>query len=1643
MTSEENLPQLLSKSIELVKHFLQNFALFGDVDTTLNLTFGDNYNKTKVKSIVNEWQKDDFKNLPKIEIIGASILNGANAGYSISTNAIYISDAFLLHDSIQNVAKTLIEEIGHQLDAQINTIDPVWDEGNLFANLIFGNQEEFEDINHEPEDDFATIYIDGELIEIEQDSSVIGQWGGSFRAVRVVGNYAYIANSYGLLILDISNPTKPVEISRFSVEFTYEERSAVDVEVVGNIALIADSYNGLVIIDISNPSSPTFLAKSVLYVHDVEVKGNVAFIADRGSLYPGGLYILDISNPSTPTFLGGYGGFGTGEIEVFGDLAFISDNDDDLVIIDITNFSTPTFLSKYDTPARPIDIEVFGDLVFIADGVEGLIILDITNPSVPTFLSKYDTGYAVDVEVRGNLAFVGGTSGDGLTILDITNPSAPKLFGHYNISGDVRDIDVRGNHAFVTDTDGGLIIVDIATPPTPTFLGQYNTAYFVNVTEIVGNLAFVSKGLGGLAIIDVSNPSTPTFLGSYYTSGFVMDVAVFGNLAFVADNEDGLVILDVSNPSVPTFLGKYDTSGYAVEVKVSGNLAFFADSEGGLVIVDVSNPSVPTFLGKYDTDTSSNIVDVEVFGNLAFITDSTSGLVILDITNASAPAVVGKYASNRFHYIEIVGDLAFIVDDYDGGGLVILDIANPSLPTLVSNIDAPFFFEIVDLEVAGDLVFVTSLQFTIEIGQFSIIDISNPSAPSYVGSYTTSLSVSDVEVVGDLAFVSEGSLGLEILDISNYKKLRIFGTNDNDMLTGRDGNDTINGGMGNDTLYGFGSHDILIGGIGDDSMIGGLGSDTFYVDSTEDQIIELSYQRGDRDIVRSTINYTLPINVEDLILEGTKNINGTGNAVDNSLTGNNVDNQLNGDKGSDTLNGRGGNDTLNGGSLYDTLIGGKGNDTFYVDHFLDKVVELLNEGTDTVRSTINYTLGENVETLILQGAEDINGTGNSLNNSLTGNNQNNYLSGGDGNDSLIGGNSNDTLVGDNGNDRLNGGTGFDRMLGGLDNDAYSVDDIKDEVIEIFNQGIDTVFSTITYTLPSNIENLILSETVNIGINGTGNSLNNSLTGNSQNNHLSGQNGNDSLIGGNGNDTLVGGNGNDRLNGSTGIDRMLGGLDNDAYSVDNIKDEVIEFFNQGIDTVFSTITYTLASNVENLTLSETVNIDINGTGNSLNNRITGNRGNNRLNDGNGNDTLVGGNGNDILNGGVGNDSLIGGIGNDTYYVENTSDRVVELANEGTDTIRSTITYTLGANVENLVLEGIGNINGTGNTLNNSLTGNNQNNILNGGDGNDTLVGNNGNDRLNGTTGSDRMLGGFGNDAYSIDNIKDGVIEFFNQGIDIIFSTINYTLPNNIENLNLSDTVNININGTGNSLKNRLTGNNQNNRLHGGEGNDTLNGRDGNDIITGGIGNDSMIGGGGNDTYYVDITGDRVVELSNEGTDTVRSTIAYTLAANVEYLVLEGTGNINGTGNNLRNNITGNNLNNHLTGGEENDSLNGRGGNDTLTGGLGNDSLIGGTGNDSFRFTTVNEGTDTITDFNVTDDTILIRRNGFSGGLSLGTLPVNQFRIGSLTTKSSQRFIYNPSNGAFFFDSDGNGASEALKIATLTAGLDMTNEDILII
>jgi endoglucanase len=448
----------------------------------------------------------------------------------------------------------------------------------------------------------------------------------------------------------------------------------------------------------------------------------------------------------------------------------------------------------------------------------------------------------------------------------------------------------------------------------------------------------------------------------------------------------------------------------------------------------------------------------------------------------------------------------------------------------------------------------------------------------------------------------------------------------------------------------------------------------------------------------------------------------------------------------------------------------------------------------------------------------------------------------------------------------------------------------------------------------------------------------SIVGNQ--NQLSGGNGDDALSANGTNNSLHGDAGNDMLTVSGGANQLYGGSGNDSYSTDNGGDVVIENASEGSDTVYATVHFRLPTNVENLVLQGSA--DLQGYGNSLSNAIYGNSGSN------------------LIDGDAGADGMFGGAGNDVYYVDNAGDAAVENPGEGNDAVFSTAHFRLAANVETLVLQGGADLQGYGNSLVNLIYGNSGNNLL------------------DGDAGADAMFGGAGNDVYYVDNGGDAVVENPGEGNDAVFSTAHLRLAANVEILVLQGSAD--LQGYGNSLANAIYGNS------------------GSNLIDGAGGADTMFGGAGNDVYFVDDAGDAVFENLGEGNDAVFSTVSFRLAANVETLVLQGSADLQGTGNGQSNMIYGN------------------GGNNPIDGGAGADVLTGNAGNDTFVFSAGQAAGDMVVDFAGNGDAPgdLLQFVGYGSGATFTNIDSTHWQVNYNSGSSHEIITF--MNGAAIDASD---------------------------
>lgn len=755
----------------------------------------------------------------------------------------------------------------------------------------------------------------------------------------------------------------------------------------------------------------------------------------------------------------------------------------------------------------------------------------------------------------------------------------------------------------------------------------------------------------------------------------------------------------------------------------------------------------------------------------------------------------------------------------------------------------------------------------------------------------------------------------------------------NDTLSGDAGNDSLSGGDGDDTLQGGDGNDALDGGSGNDRLNGGAGDNTYHFGRLDGQdSIDLS--SGSSVAAINTLSFKAGVTTGDLIFRQVSTSFGNSD-LEISIAG-----------GSDKITIRGfiaNDDPAHAGNPIRQFRFADG--TVWD---LDAIKARLYAGT-SADDSLRGTLGDDA----INGADGNDviaaGTGADV---IMGGAGNDSLDGQQDNDALLGGAGDDFLHGCDGDDILDGGAGNDRLVGnaGINVFRFGRGDGQDIILDNSDQGLgsqnalelkagisvsDVVLRQVAESgsqALTGLEIRIAGTTDSITINrffeaddplnsnnpvqqlrfadGTvwgidailaklfaGTSSADLIYGTTRDDAINGSDGDDILHGVSGNDVLAGGAGNDQLWGDAGSDTLQGGQGDDRYVVDDVGDVVVETSSEGNDTIESSVSYAISQNVEKLVL--TGSADISGTGGTGNDAIFGNSGAN---------ALVGGAGDDSLDGGSGVDNLTGGAGNDAYFVDNSSDVVVEQSAEGTDVIHAYSDYTLSANVEKLILiEGSGAYQGTGNA------------------GNEIIIGNSSDNRLDGAAGADQLMGGAGNDTYVVDNAGDQVVEAANEGSDTVESSVSYTLGATLENLTLVG--NANLDGTGNDQNNTMAGNAGNNRLDGG------------------LGSDDLYGAEGNDYFIANEIGDWIYEYEGEGLDTVerRFETNLILSDNVENLIL-ATGIQTGNGNDLENLITGNSGDNRIAGLEGDDELLGLDGNDAMWGGGGSDRLIGAAGDD---------------------------------------------------------------------------------------------------
>ncbi|HRK18846.1 MAG TPA: calcium-binding protein [Hyphomicrobiaceae bacterium] len=853
-----------------------------------------------------------------------------------------------------------------------------------------------------------------------------------------------------------------------------------------------------------------------------------------------------------------------------------------------------------------------------------------------------------------------------------------------------------------------------------------------------------------------------------------------------------------------------------------------------------------------------------------------------------------------------------------------------------------------------------------------------------------------------------------------------------DIINAGDGNDDVSGRAGNDTMNGGNGFDELrydreaAGGRGVTvNLATGIATDAFL---TTDSISNFEIIRGtafaDTFIGGNPANGSAVVGILDGFeafrgLNGADTITGgagydevqhdrdavaggTGAVTVNLITQRATDgfgtidilSGIEGARGTnqgDTLIGNSGDNTFTGLGGADTITGGDGIDTLRYDRDVNEggaggIVANLQAGT----ITDGFGAVDSVS-----GINAIRGT--LQNDSFVGNNDVRLLT--------------DQFQGLAGNDTIDGGIGYDEA-------RYDNDEDFNGTLGV-NVNLATGIATDGF---GNTDSLISIENVR------GTSRVDTLVGDGANNRLAGLAGNDTIDGGAGNDAVE--YRYDEFNGASA-----------GVSVNLVTNRATDGFGN-IDTLIS------IESAGGTSFADTF------LGNAGNNAFTGFAGNDTINGGTGVQDTVRYDGDWIYGGLSGvNVNLATGVATDGFgntdsltgiewvrasrfadTLTGSADNNLFAGLMGSDTINggagvdiAAYVYDILARDESVTLQAV-NVNLTTGIAVDSFGSQDSLTAIEsawGGLLNDTFYGNSAGNTFAGFAGNDTMngIGGFDTADYSQDEEIGRILFLSGNGA----VTVNLVTGLATDGFGNTDTL-INMDGAiGTAYNDTMTGNAAANRFVGGAGIDTLNGGDGNDTLDGGVGNDSLTGGLGDDTYNIDVATDIVIELANQGTDTVASTGNYTLKVNFENLTLLGNATT-GNGNTVANIMIGNVRNNVLAGKE---------GNDTITTGLGTDTVI------FDRALNAATNVDHITDFDVVSDTIRLASNIFTAAGPLGTLDAVAFVVGASAGDSSDRIIYNSATGEVFYDADGDGTgAQVLFVVLDNAPATLSNLDFIV-
>ncbi|MCK4312574.1 MAG: T9SS type A sorting domain-containing protein [Candidatus Cloacimonetes bacterium] len=598
-------------------------------------------------------------------------------------------------------------------------------------------------------------------ISIEATYHKIGHSGEPYwsRDLALVGSTLLVPDEAGIHIIDVSEPGNPVYIDCF-----YVTENCLMIEVSGNIAYIANAYDGLLILDVSNPQSPQFLGSydTPDCALSLAVLDTIVYIADRNA----GLQIIDVSDPPNPEFLGSLDSVHASHIRVFDTLVFITYYYGGFYIIDVSNPAYPTLVNGIENiPEDVNDIIIIDSIAYVTTS-DGFLIYDFSDPTVFNLISTYETTYAGAILISQNMAYL-SCGYSGYKVLDISDISEPELIGVLKTPMCARNAVIEDNIAYIMDLYTGLEIYDISEPENPNLVGSVDTPNFATSISISEDIAYVTDYDSYIRILDLSDPGFPYIINSYGIFYTVKDFLIVENYGY-AITSHRLYIFRLDNLVYPEIISYIETDHDNKAIAYSNSHIYLASSSQGIKIINVNNPQNPYIVGECDTP--GNAYDLVISGDIVYVADGYTGLIIIDASDLSNPFILPYLSTpstpNNVSSLVKTDNILYLACNYDG--LKVVDINNPTSPifllTIINRPDSKFKTKPI---IINDKLIVEDRNWN-EILTF---DITVPANPELINTYIWNLSTRDWEVYEDYLVTVNGYNGVSILDLESITSI--------------------------------------------------------------------------------------------------------------------------------------------------------------------------------------------------------------------------------------------------------------------------------------------------------------------------------------------------------------------------------------------------------------------------------------------------------------------------------------------------------------------------------------------------------------------------------------------------------------------------------------------------------------------------------------------------------------------------------------------------------------------------------------------------------------------------------------------------------------------------------------------------------